>query len=316
MDGNELFSLGRCLRYDDWISGAKTTTQAWNMSTMYTSLSMISFAACASHFTGKERDTESGLDYFGARYYGSSMGRWMSPDPLNLTDERLLNPQTLNKYGYATDNPLKYVDDDGKDITVFYEKSGALDPTSFGHIMFVAENQQTGDAAAMSFGPVHDADYGLTPLGAPVNSTNSFISPGHTFSADDIRQNFASITIQTSPEEAQKVIEFIRNMTPGANPYMLFKNNCTTTCVQALKILGLLPSKSSIITPKSLWKTLSKTYLKSNSTNFFGQQKAPTNGVNYGYQPGYDPFQLMDLLNKQCTDSWDNNSNTLTSTCH
>jgi RHS repeat-associated protein len=32
-------------------------------------------------FTGKERDSESGLDYFGARYYGSNMGRWMSPDP-------------------------------------------------------------------------------------------------------------------------------------------------------------------------------------------------------------------------------------------
>jgi RHS repeat-associated protein len=34
------------------------------------------------HFTGKERDTESGNDYFGARYYASSMGRFMSPDPL------------------------------------------------------------------------------------------------------------------------------------------------------------------------------------------------------------------------------------------
>ena len=32
------------------------------------------------HFTGKERDTETGLDYFGARYYASNMGRWMSPD--------------------------------------------------------------------------------------------------------------------------------------------------------------------------------------------------------------------------------------------
>jgi RHS repeat-associated protein len=31
-------------------------------------------------FTGKERDAESGLDYFGARYYASNMGRWMSPD--------------------------------------------------------------------------------------------------------------------------------------------------------------------------------------------------------------------------------------------
>ncbi|WP_348268781.1 RHS repeat-associated core domain-containing protein [Edaphobacter paludis] len=131
------------------------------------------------HFTRKERDAESGLDNFGARMYASTMGRFMSPDPLNLTDDRVLNPQTLNKYAYAADNPLKYVDDDGKDITVFYEKSAPLEPTSFGHIMFVAENQQTGDAAAMSFGPVHDSEYGLTPLGAPVNSTNSFIAPGH-----------------------------------------------------------------------------------------------------------------------------------------
>jgi len=33
-------------------------------------------------FTGKERDTESGIDMFGARYYGSSLGRFMTPDPL------------------------------------------------------------------------------------------------------------------------------------------------------------------------------------------------------------------------------------------
>src|SRR6202022_3531725 len=32
------------------------------------------------HFTGKERDIESGLDYFPARYYNSYVGRWMSPD--------------------------------------------------------------------------------------------------------------------------------------------------------------------------------------------------------------------------------------------
>jgi len=48
---------------------------------------------CASHFTGKERDTESGLDYFGARYYASSMGRFMSPDDFG---GHLENPQILN----------------------------------------------------------------------------------------------------------------------------------------------------------------------------------------------------------------------------
>ncbi|HXS11613.1 MAG TPA: RHS repeat-associated core domain-containing protein, partial [Acidobacteriaceae bacterium] len=44
-------------------------------------------------FTGKERDTESGLDYFGARYYASSMGRFMSPDPSGLAFANPANPQ-------------------------------------------------------------------------------------------------------------------------------------------------------------------------------------------------------------------------------
>ena len=53
-------------------------------------------------YTGKERDAESGLDYFGARYYASSMGRWMSPDwssiqqPVPYTN--LNDPQPLNLY--------------------------------------------------------------------------------------------------------------------------------------------------------------------------------------------------------------------------
>jgi RHS repeat-associated protein len=64
------------------------------------------------HFTGKERDTESGNDYFGARYYGSSMGRFLSPDPLldsGLPDD----PQTWNRYTYALNNPLRVVDPTG-----------------------------------------------------------------------------------------------------------------------------------------------------------------------------------------------------------
>jgi RHS repeat-associated protein len=67
--------------------------------------------------TGKERDTETGLDYFGARYYGSNMGRWMSPDwsespePVPYLD--LSDPQTLNLYGYVRNNPTTLADADG-----------------------------------------------------------------------------------------------------------------------------------------------------------------------------------------------------------
>jgi RHS repeat-associated protein len=68
-------------------------------------------------FTGKERDTETGLDYFGARYYGSTMGRWMSPDwsasPEAVPYADLTDPQTLNLYGYVRNNPMSHADADG-----------------------------------------------------------------------------------------------------------------------------------------------------------------------------------------------------------
>jgi RHS repeat-associated protein len=78
------------------------------------------------HFTGKERDAESGLDYFGARYYASTIGRFASADPYEivlrknqgksaneqkqLLDSFIANPQAWNKYAYGLNNPLKNID--------------------------------------------------------------------------------------------------------------------------------------------------------------------------------------------------------------
>ncbi|MGH9872553.1 MAG: RHS repeat-associated core domain-containing protein [Pyrinomonadaceae bacterium] len=61
-------------------------------------------------FTQKERDIETGLDYFGARYYASAQGRFTSVDQ---GAPELLEPQTWNRYQYARNNPLYYVDADG-----------------------------------------------------------------------------------------------------------------------------------------------------------------------------------------------------------
>jgi len=65
-----------------------------------------------SRFTGKERNTESGNDYFGARYYASSMGRWLSPDK-PFADQHTGNPQSWNLYEYGRNNPLRNVDLNG-----------------------------------------------------------------------------------------------------------------------------------------------------------------------------------------------------------
>ena len=77
-------------------------------------------------FTGKERDAESGLDYLGARYFGSNLGRFETPDPLpwiswlhgKQNDQGkfaayIANPQNLNLYAYVLNNPLNKTDPTG-----------------------------------------------------------------------------------------------------------------------------------------------------------------------------------------------------------
>jgi RHS repeat-associated protein len=63
-------------------------------------------------FTGKERDAESGLDYFGARYFSAAQGRFTSPDPM-LNSGRPWLPQSWNRYAYSLNNPLRFVDPNG-----------------------------------------------------------------------------------------------------------------------------------------------------------------------------------------------------------
>jgi RHS repeat-associated protein len=68
-------------------------------------------------FTGKERDGETGLDYFGARYYSSGMGRFMTPDwaakAVAVPYANYGNPQSLNLYSYVGNRPTVLVDGDG-----------------------------------------------------------------------------------------------------------------------------------------------------------------------------------------------------------
>lgn len=79
--------------------------------------SPVQCASLSYKFTGKERDSESGLDMFGARYYGSSLGRFMTPDwaakPTAVPYAYFGDPQSLNLYGYVGNNPLKRADPDG-----------------------------------------------------------------------------------------------------------------------------------------------------------------------------------------------------------
>jgi len=69
-------------------------------------------------FTNQERDFNTGLDYFHARYYSSVIGRFTGADSVVISRERLANPQRLNLFSYAANNPVIYYDYTGKDVDV------------------------------------------------------------------------------------------------------------------------------------------------------------------------------------------------------
>lgn len=79
----------------------------------------IVIAAGPNHykFTGKERDPETGCDYFGARYYCNTVGRFIAPDwaaaPTAVPYANFGNPQSLNLYSYVQNNPTTMGDPDG-----------------------------------------------------------------------------------------------------------------------------------------------------------------------------------------------------------
>jgi RHS repeat-associated protein len=86
-------------------------------------------------FTGKERDSESGLDYFGARYYSNGLGRWVSADwsakPVPVPYADFGDPQSLNLYSYVGDSPLGSLDPDGHACTAWYGNSGWTGSSGF-----------------------------------------------------------------------------------------------------------------------------------------------------------------------------------------
>lgn len=85
-------------------------------------------------FLGKQLDKETGLVSMGARYLDPKTGRFTQPDPVGLVDpatgkfnqEMLLNPQRLNRYVYALNNPYKYADPDGENAIAILGASTVL----------------------------------------------------------------------------------------------------------------------------------------------------------------------------------------------
>ena len=130
-------------------------------------------------FEGKERDTETGNDDFGARYYTSRLGRWLSADwsavPAPVPYANLTNPQTLNLYAMVSDNPETFADLEGHDGGTCTPVAGATScatkssstppPPGEGNTGDGTKKSTTQQAQQQNNHPVHEA--------AAVNQTTS-----------------------------------------------------------------------------------------------------------------------------------------------
>jgi RHS repeat-associated protein len=241
------------------------------------------------------------LDYFGARYFSGAQGRFSSADRMNVTDDRLLSPSsTLNKYTYAANNPMRFQDPDGRD-----------------------------QSAMMSFGP-NDRSAGTRAIevfGGPVGSTTRFEWPA---SADDLRRNYTALSIQTTPEQAQDVINFINRFQITENPYALYQTNCTTVCRDAMKAIGILPRDFGAITPWGLWSYVWGNFSRARKEwdpwlkrvapeATFDMAPGRTPGVDYGLPRfGMNTFDFIMLMLKEpkgCVEVADSASGTRSKQC-
>lgn len=172
---------------------------------------MLQLTVCASAMcfappdcTEKERDQESQLDSLGARYYGSALGRFTSPEPLWVKADRLVDPQRLNLYAYGRNNPLRLSDATGMDGTVrncpgsmtvtqcFAVVQSTVPKDDRSHIHLVNGNGENGFQKGQ-YGITVDADYkslsgNFQALQTAANDHSGIVNinimePGQTFSS-------------------------------------------------------------------------------------------------------------------------------------
>ncbi len=223
-------------------------------------------------FTGKELDGESGLYYYGARYYDSDIGRWMGLDPLVLGEVKekkiadlLMNPQELNGYTYVLNNPLKYVDITGLLTQVIVRSArGLADIKDFGHVA-ISINGRCYDFYPIS----NDAGKNLTTgnqMVRNVGTISDFINdptnkPGDVFSIFTLSSNI-------SLEQEKMIEEYLKSYNLSDNGYSVggaFIENggevCTTVVINALKAGNV--SIPRVVDPEGLRVNLMLYYVAS-----------------------------------------------------
>ena len=173
-------------------------------------------------FTGQIRDSETGMDFFLARYYASAVGRFTSPDPMNLGADAT-DPQSWNAYAYVRNNPLALVD-----------------PMGLCHMGAdnVAYDDEPGDCGGGSVTVVAQAPPDVMPIFVSLPSLLSDTQqPAPTAPPPAVTEAGVGIT---RPTNTVATIS-------AAPPTPWYKNSCITTALGnavlkvGIDVIGLIP---------------------------------------------------------------------------
>jgi RHS repeat-associated protein len=203
-------------------------------------------------FTGQELDSETGLYYYGARYYDSSIGRFVSVDPWggDITD-----PQSLNKYSYVQNNPVKYIDPTGEErLTVIIELPS---PNSTSKLGRKGMTGHTGIAVGNEYYDYGPKDGKGTSLigykGQPWWDTMPKFSEFGDADLDDILNNNEkihnpaySVTAEITSEQAEIITNYWEDRYAELGTYRFYDDQCTTTVRDSLREAGLIDDQIGV----------------------------------------------------------------------
>jgi RHS repeat-associated protein len=205
----------------------------------------ISAADAGNHykFTGKERDPESGLDYFGARYYGNGLGRFTSPDP-KPKSAHPFDPQTWNRYAYVTNRPLIFIDPDGKEkflvIYVQQPTPGTRQRNAgveVGHAFIGLRDTKTHKEVRVGFYPKGGIQTSIAAAQGESVSGTVKNNDQHTF---NIEKDY-----KLTDKQFQAVVDSVKTDAKNPPDFNLYNYNCTDWVIEKAAVAGIkLPSNT------------------------------------------------------------------------
>ncbi|QQR69653.1 MAG: RHS repeat-associated core domain-containing protein [Alphaproteobacteria bacterium] len=187
---------------------------------------------------GQFYDDETDMNYNGARIYNMHLGRFNQPDPVLQLDG-------LSPYAYANNNPVGFVDVDGKNwVVVQYSPQSAANP--FGHTG-IGSATPSSSVKTMGFYPAYTASTWDKVTGAPV--------PGIMKWDTDERSRLAETELQTNSSQDALIEIYLQSIIDNKPKYETYNNNCAQVVGNALREGGV-PVPNNILTPSDLTKWL------------------------------------------------------------